>query len=390
MVKKCEDLIKEAQDALHKYQPNQRNHKDREMLENETFRLHMLIDIIRDHKDDSNLQYVTLEYKTSKAKIAKLIEKLIDDEDVITTMPTTMPTKMTTTPPSTTMPTEPTKSTTTGINNVGDGRDDLIKKYDQLIQQAKDALKKHPSNTKNQKDHEKIEGEIYQMEQLKEIVHFHKDDSNLQWDNLQYQTQKKKLEEMIKKLEQDDNVPTTTTTGASDIIANEFDKDYMIERCDVVLKRAQHAMDTHKQTEENKPIMDKLLKCCIGLTQLKSSIRLSKSEANLQMEELYLETYEKMVPDLIKKLDNPKTIATTNDDDGEKVINESKRLIEQAELLRQQHHAISYQQYKQLGDQSDILRHLIAEAKMAEDKNEFDKIINELRKQNEKMRELLP
>ena len=95
---------------------------------------------------------------------------------------------------------------------------------------------------------------------------------------------------MIKKLEQDDNVPTTTT-GASDIIANEFDKDQMIERCDVVLKRAQHAMDTHKQTEENKPIMDKLLKCVIGLTQLKSSIRLSKSEANLQMEELYLETY---------------------------------------------------------------------------------------------------
>ncbi|XP_046908455.2 uncharacterized protein LOC124490032 [Dermatophagoides farinae] len=273
-----------------------------------------------------------------------------------------------------------------------DGRDDLAKKYEELIQQAQDALKKHPQNEKNRHDFQKIEEEIFTIRQLIEMVHFHKDDSNLQWDNLQYQTQKKKLEEMIKKLEQDDN--GDVTTSAPVIIVGEYDKDKMIQRCDVVLKQAQSVWGKQKETPENKKIMDELLKCIIGLTELKSEIQLTQSESNLQMEELYLETYEKKVPDLIKKLEHPESFMITaddndNDDDREEVTNEAVKLIKEAKNVLHQHHSLSQQDYEKIFTEMSILRDLVQKAQIFKSKEQFHKIMSEMREHNKVMRELL-
>ncbi|KAH9418238.1 hypothetical protein DERP_010792 [Dermatophagoides pteronyssinus] len=77
------------------------------------------------------------------------------------------------------------------------------------------------------------------------------------------------------------------------------------------------------------------------------------------------------------------------DNNSQKVIDESNRLIKKAELLRQLHHAISYQQYKQLGDQCNKIRNLIHLTQTAKNQLEFDGAIKELENENQSLKDYL-
>ncbi|XP_027196387.2 uncharacterized protein LOC113790883 [Dermatophagoides pteronyssinus] len=178
-------------------------------------------------------------------------------------------------------------------------RNELIKKYEQLIQQAKDVLKKY-STIKNHQDYRMIEKQIRQLNELRESIHFNSDD-DLQSDKQQYEIEKKKTEEMIEKLEQhkSSNANSSLTNNV-----NKFDKDKMIERCDVLLKQANDAFDKYKKTEDNDLIRKKLRQCVVDIAKLKSKIRYSHPTENLVIEESNLKSYEKKVPDLIEQLNN--------------------------------------------------------------------------------------
>ena len=76
--------------------------------------------------------------------------------------------------------------------------------------------------------------------------------------------------------------------------------------------------------------------------------------------------------------------------DSEKVINESKNLIKKTENLRTTIAEMPYQQHKELGDQANVLRHWLLKARTpTRYKKDFDKIIQELDKQNEHMQRIL-
>nr|XP_027196388.1 uncharacterized protein LOC113790884 [Dermatophagoides pteronyssinus] len=86
---------------------------------------------------------------------------------------------------------------------------------------------------------------------------------------------------------------------------------------------------------------------------------------------------------------NSTTTAIEMDNNSQKVIDESNRLIKKAELLRQLHHAISYQQYKQLGDQCNKIRNLIHLTQTAKNQLEFDGAIKELENENQSLKDYL-
>ncbi|XP_075675622.1 uncharacterized protein LOC113790884 isoform X2 [Dermatophagoides pteronyssinus] len=86
---------------------------------------------------------------------------------------------------------------------------------------------------------------------------------------------------------------------------------------------------------------------------------------------------------------NSATTAIEMDNNSQKVIDESNRLIKKAELLRQLHHAISYQQYKQLGDQCNRIRNLIHLTQTAKNQLEFDGAIKELENENQSLKDYL-
>ncbi|XP_027196391.2 uncharacterized protein LOC113790888 [Dermatophagoides pteronyssinus] len=76
--------------------------------------------------------------------------------------------------------------------------------------------------------------------------------------------------------------------------------------------------------------------------------------------------------------------------DSEKVIEESKNLIKKTENLRTTIAEMPYQQHKELGDQANVLRYWLLKARTpTRYKKDFDKIIQELDKQNEHMQRIL-
>lgn len=91
----------------------------------------------------------------------------------------------------------------------------------------------------------------------------------------------------------------------------------------------------------------------------------------------------------VESLLNTVTKTVDDDVDYEKVKNESKNLLKQADNLLLQHHALSQQEAIQIMNESDKLRELLRQLQITKSKNKFEEIVGEIRKENKVIRELL-